>query len=105
MLLDTAIFINQELGKIPCNAISVQIRPNPEPFVDWSSIWSIHIDFVHGGESDTSLLLKLEDVFVCAWLLLTKLVARESQDAETLIFETIVHILELGVVSLGKSSV
>jgi hypothetical protein len=68
------------------------------------SLRTIHIDFGENLPIKTLTLTKLLYLLICSWFLASKLVARESEDLETLVSILLIKLFHLRVVITCKSS-
>ena len=102
-----AVLSDQELGEVPLDPIhaheSALLRL--EPLVQRISGIAVHVDLCKDVPFHFVLDQELLNVDRTSGLLVVKLVARESQDLQTAIFELVVHLVQLLVVCLRQAAV
>ena len=86
---DTAITADQKLGEVPFDGFAAQQtrRLCAQPLVKRVGVGTIDIDLLHHGETHAVIdLAKIGNDFVARRILVAKLIARKTQNSQTLVF-------------------
>jgi hypothetical protein len=94
---DVALRVNQELFEIPFD--SGQSEDSRllllQELEDWMCVVSINFNLLHNLKADTVVpLAKGDNLLFIAWLLSSKLIARESQDHKSLLFILLIQLFQ-----------
>jgi hypothetical protein len=104
----STISINNEYGKVPKDKLSLTPIPAftiaSQPMIDRVHVFPIDIDLRHHLEFSPEATSERFDFSFTAWLLIFELVARESNNFQTLVSHIIIQDHQLLIVSFGNSS-
>ena len=89
VLIDTPIPLHQKLDKIPADLLHrpvslLELAVSPQELIERVSVLSVDLDLGEQLVLGSITLSEGLDVSLTAWLLLTELVARESEDLKSL---------------------
>ena len=102
--------VDEELGKVPWNLLGlllaaiVQARVLSKIGIHLVTVGSVHVDLLGHPELNTFVLSESKDLCIGAWLLLTKLVTRETKNRQASILVVFVYLNQLCVVLGGQAS-
>ena len=96
---NVAIAVKEEFGKVPRDraclffGLIVQGAVSSEESVHFVRVVAVDVDLFEHGECDSVGVLSVRfDFFVCAWLLLAELIAREGKDFKTVLLVFLVNL-------------